>query len=157
MWARICFAPSAQLMPTLSSGALGNGNPKGFDGLAGKRAAAQVNDGHRSQQGQAFSRVLEVLLGGKKRGFAVERVEDGFHQQQINAAVHEAANLLVVGVPQLIEGHGASSRTRDLLRRRGRAAGGPSDPATQHGRAGFSLMNLSAARRATWAPARFRL
>ena len=101
-----------------------NGNPEGFDGLAGERAAAQVDNGHGSQQGQAFSRVLEILLGGKQRGFAVQRVEDGLHQQQVNAAVHEAADLLVVGVAQLIEGHGARGGARDFLRCRGRAAGG---------------------------------
>ncbi len=111
-------------MPTLSSGALRNGNPERFDGLPGERTAAQVNDGDGSQQRQAFSRVLEILLSGKERGLAVQRVEDGLHQQQVNAAVHEAANLFVVGVAQLIEGHGARRGARDFLRCRCRAAGG---------------------------------
>ena len=98
-------------------------------------------------RGKAFTRVFEILLGGEERGFAVERVKDRLHQQQVHAAVHEAADLLVVGVPQLIEGHSASRRAGNILRCRGRAAGGPEGsrhPALTRGILGHELVGSSA-------------
>ena len=98
MWARICFAPSAQLIPTLSSGAseteIQKASMVGPESVRPLRSTMVTE----AMQRQAFARVLEILLGGKERGFAVERVEDGFHQKQVNAALHETPDLLVVGV-----------------------------------------------------------
>ena len=46
----------------------------------------------------------KILFEGIERGFPVDGIEDRFSQEEINAAVHQAARLVVVGSDERIEG-----------------------------------------------------
>ncbi len=58
-----------------------------------------------------------------ERGLGVQRVEYGFDQQQIRAAVEQAVDLLAVGGAQVVEGHCAVAGIADVRRDRGGAVG----------------------------------
>ena len=97
-------APSAQLMPTLNGLRVRDRHPERVDRLARQRAAAAIGDRDRDHQRQpdaAFSSNTSSIA--TMRGLGVERVEDRFEQQQIAAAVDQAAHLFLVGVAQLVE------------------------------------------------------
>ena len=94
---------------------VGNGIPKCFDGLAGDAAiAAGLDEGHRGHERQRDIPIVEKFGDGKERRLGVERVEDGFDEQDVGAAVDQAARLLVIGVDQLFEGHAAARRAVDI-------------------------------------------
>ena len=90
------------------------------------------------------------------RGLGVEGVEDGLDQEQVDAAVDEAACRLAVGRAELVEGDVARPR---VVRRPARCEAvrfvGPSAPATQRGRPSRALAAASAASRASRAAAAF--
>ncbi len=69
--------------------------------------------------------VLEVFVDGEQGRLGVQRVEDGFQQQKIHAAVQQPARLLGIGRDQLIKGDGAERRVVDIRGKRGRLAGRP--------------------------------
>ena len=46
--------------------------------------------------GRRFPVVFKILFGGKQRCFAIQRVENRLDEQNIDAALDEAANLFVV-------------------------------------------------------------
>ena len=50
------------------------------------------------------------LRDREDRGLGVERVEDGLDQEEIGAAVEQAARLLGIGDAQIVEGDGAKAR-----------------------------------------------
>ena len=57
----------------------------------GERAAAAIDDGDRDHDRHAPAGGLEIFLDGEKRGLGIERVEHGLDQQQIDAALDQAA------------------------------------------------------------------
>ena len=65
--------------------------------LTRQRAAAAIGDRHRDHQRQPHAALVERLLDADQRGLGVERVEDGFEQQQVRAAVDQPERLLGVG------------------------------------------------------------
>ena len=71
--------------------------------LPRQRPAALVHDGARDEHGHLLVLLLEECLDGEEGGLAVGRVEDGLHQEDVHAAVQEAADLLRVRVNQLVE------------------------------------------------------
>ena len=73
-----------------------DGVPERLGHLAGERAAGGVGDGAGDDHRPAAVALLEERLDGEDRGLGVERVEDGLDQQQVGAAVDQAAGLLVV-------------------------------------------------------------
>ena len=86
--------------------------------------------------GSSMRALLEDLEHRDDRRLGVERVEDRLDQQQVDAAVDEAAHLVAVGVAHLVEGDRAKRRVvRRPARstasgwsarsRRRRSAGGP--------------------------------
>ncbi len=93
-------------------------HPEGIDRLARQRAPAAI--GHRggNHQRQADALLLEQLLDGNDGCLGVERVDDRFEQQQVAAAIDEAAHLLPVGVAELVERHVAEGRVVDVRRDR---------------------------------------
>ena len=93
--------------------------------LAGQHAAGEIGDGARHHHRQADAARLIKLGDGIERGLGVERVEDGLDQQDIGAAVDEAARLLGIGCAQLIEGDRAVARIAHVGRDRGGAVGRP--------------------------------
>ena len=64
-------------------------------------------------------RARRTGLDREDRGLGVERVEDRLDQQQVGAAVEQAARLLAVGLDQLVEGDVACARIVDVGRDRG--------------------------------------
>ena len=62
--------------------------------------------------GHARAALLEEPLDGEQRRLDVERVEDGLDEQQVDAAVDQAAGLLVVGRHELVEGDARARRGR---------------------------------------------
>ena len=89
-YGRISSGPSAQLMPTLNKLGVGDRDPEGLERLAGEGPAAAVGDRDRDHHRQAHAVLLEKLLDGEQAGLEVERVEDGFGQQQIDARLRPA-------------------------------------------------------------------
>ncbi len=90
------------------------------DHLARERAAAEVGDRDRDEDRQAHALLLEHVLDRHDAGLGVERVEDGLEQQDVGAAVDEAAHLIFVGRARLVERHAAERRVIDLRRDRQR-------------------------------------
>ena len=87
---------------------------EGIQRLSRKNASALVGDGARHHDGQAQLLLGEDILDGAQARLERQRVDGGFGQQQVAAAVDEAAHLLGVGVAHFIEGHGAKAGIRDF-------------------------------------------
>ena len=68
---------------------------------------------------------FKIFVDGEKRRLRVQRVENRFDQQDINAAFHQAARLFVVNLAQFVEGDAARGGAIHILRHRGRAIGRP--------------------------------
>ena len=77
--------PSAQLMPTLNRSAWAMEIKKASSVWPGKRPPAAVGDRHRGHHRQADVVLFEIFFDGEQAGLQVERVEDGFGQEDIDA------------------------------------------------------------------------
>ena len=93
--------------------------------LAGERAAGKVGDRARDHDRQVDALFLEHLAGGEDRRLGVERIEDGFDQDDVGAAIDQAAHLFGIGNPQIVEGDGAVAGIVDIGGNRGGAVGRP--------------------------------
>ena len=157
MKGRICFAPSAQFMPTLSSGMceteIQNASTVWPESVRPLRSTmvTETMTGTRLPEASKYSSMAN------RRGLGVQRVEDGFEQQQVDAAFDQGAGLLVVGFAQLVEGDAAGGGIADVLRDRGGARwSGPSSRRRSSGGRRCAAVKPSAARRAICAPAKLR-
>ncbi len=99
--------------------------PEGGRRLAGKGAPGTVGDRSRNHQRHADAAFGEDFLAGEDGRLGVQRVEDRFDQDEVGAAVDQAADLLAVGDAQFIERDRAVARIADVGRQRRRAIGGP--------------------------------
>ncbi len=99
-----------------------DGNPEGLERLRVERAA-RVENGDGNLDRDAASDLLEGLLDGEERGLGVERVEDGFDQQGVAAALDQAERLLAVGVDELHVGDAARAGVVGVAGNRGGAVG----------------------------------
>ncbi|MNS56080.1 hypothetical protein D3C72_889300 [compost metagenome] len=102
---------------------MGHGVPEGFGGLARQGAAGGVGDGAGNHDRQLEAQFLEHALHGEDRRLGVEGVEDGLDQDQVGAALDQAAGGLDVVFYQQIEGDVAVARVVDVGRQRAGAAG----------------------------------
>ena len=112
-----------------------NGNPKSVDRLSRECSPAAIDDRDRDDHRNALPRAFEIFLDCKKRRLSVERIENRFHQQKIDAAFHQSLRLGAVCLLQLIEGHRPCRGIRDVVRDRGRFRCRP------HG-AGYEALSL---------------
>jgi hypothetical protein len=106
--------------------------------LAGQRATGGVGDGPGDDDRPAPRILLEQRLAGEDRRLGVEGVEDRLDEQQVGAALDEAAGLLEVGGDELVVGDVALARVVDVRgdgRRAVRRAEGAGDVARPVGRA----------------------
>ena len=87
-------------------GHMRDGNPEGFGSLAGKSSSACVHDGSRNHYRHSSADGVEILLDSEKSRFAVQGVEDGLYQEQINSSFHEPFELYDVVVDNFAEGDG---------------------------------------------------
>ena len=97
--------------------------PERFRQLARQQAAGFVGDGARDHHGHVDAALLGDFGDRVERRLGVQRVEDGFDQQQIGAAVEQAVDLLAIGLAQIVEGDGAIAGIGDVGRDRGGAVG----------------------------------
>ena len=84
--------------------------PERVRGLAGEVAARPVDRG----EGDPERQLGRHVLGRDDRRLRVERVEDRLDQQQVDTALPEAADLLGVGLDDLVEGGGPVRRVVHL-------------------------------------------
>ncbi|MCY1284935.1 hypothetical protein D9M70_338560 [compost metagenome] len=78
--------------------------PEGFGGLPRQGAAGGVGDGAGNHDRQLEAQFLEHALHGEDRRLGVQGVEDGLDQDQVRAALDQAAGGLGVVLHQLVEG-----------------------------------------------------
>ncbi len=91
-------------------------DPERLDRLTGEVAPAAVDGGEREPERQ----LRHGVLRGRDRRLAVERVEDGLDQEQVDAAVAQRTHLPGVRLDDLVEGRGAERGLVDARRERER-------------------------------------
>ncbi len=96
--------------------------------LPGERPPAAVGNRDRDHQRETRTALREDLLDGRDPCLGVERVEDRLEQQNVGAALDEAARLLRIGVAQRVERRGAERGIVDVGRDRQRPVGRPHRP-----------------------------
>ena len=99
--------------------------PEGGRRLAGQRAAGEVGDRAGNHHRQVHALLDEHLVAGEDRRLGVQRVEDRLDQDDVGAAIDQAAQLFAIGDPQIVEGHGAVAGIVDVRRHGGGAVGRP--------------------------------
>ena len=120
--------------------------PERLRQLAGKKPAGFVGDGARNYHGNVDTARLGDLRDGIERRLGVQGIEDGFQQQQIDAAVEQAVDLLAIGLAQVIEADGAEAGVGDV----GRDRGGPVGRADRAGdKARLAVLGTDAGRGVT--------
>ena len=98
--------------------------PECLAGLAGERAAGGVGDGARDHHRQPQLVDVEVLLDGEQRRLGIERVENGFDDQDVDTALDQAVDGFQIGRAQLVEADIAEAGVIDVRRNGGGARGG---------------------------------
>jgi len=84
---------------------VGHGGPEGVHGHAEQGpGVARLGEGHGDHQRQLLAGLVEDVQAGQDGRLGVEHVEDGLHQQQVAAALDQAARRLHVGGVELVEG-----------------------------------------------------
>ena len=88
--------------------------PEGFRRLSGQRAAGRVGDRAGNHHWQSVATLatgfFEELFDGEQRRLGVERVEDRFDEQDVGAAIGQAANRLAVVLDQFVKAGVAKAR-----------------------------------------------
>ena len=102
-----------------------HGGPERLGHLARQGATRGVGDGAGDDHRPAPAVLLEQRLDREDRGLRVEGVEDRLDEEQVGAAVEQAAAGLLVRRHQLVVGHVAGGRVVDVGRDRGGAGGRP--------------------------------
>ena len=110
-----------------------DGDVEGVDGLSRQRAPATVGDRHRDHQGHGGAARGEHVLDGDEGRLRVQGVEYRLDEQQVAAAVEEAARLLGVGVAHGVEGARPQARVVDVGRDREGAVRRPDGPGHEPG------------------------
>ena len=83
------------------------------------------------------SLIILTFLDGKQRGLRVERVEDGFDQQQVHTPVEQGLDLLAVRLAKMIEAHGTEAGIVHLRREACGDGHRPDSAGHEAGLAGF--------------------
>ena len=122
-----------------------HGVPERLVGLARQGAARVVDDGTRHKHGDLLAPLLEVHVDGEHRSLRVEGVEDGLHEQHIDATVNQSLNLLDVRLDNLIVGAATERRVLHGGRHRQGLVGGADRTRGEAGLGGVLLGELHAA------------
>ncbi len=97
--------------------------PERFRQLSRQQAAGFVGDGARDHHGYVDAAFFGDFGNGVECRLGVQRVEDGFDQQQVGAAVQEPVDLFAIGLAQIVEGDGAIAGVGNVGRDRRGAIG----------------------------------
>ena len=100
--------------------------------MAGKIAPAKVGQGHRNHQRKLAPERLLGFERGHDRRLGIQRVEDGFDEDEVDAAVDERVDLFAIDRLDLVEIDLAEAGIVDVRRQRQRFVGRPEragDPA----------------------------
>ena len=73
-----------------------HGVPKTLDRLTRQDTTRRIGHGTGHHHGQAFTALSENLFDCKDRRLSIERVENRFNQNQIDAAIEQSIELLDV-------------------------------------------------------------
>ena len=98
--------------------------PERLGGLAGQGAPRGVGNRAGNHHRQADARIVKKPLDGEQRRLGIQRVEDGFHQQNIHATLDQALRRLGIGGDQFVEVDVAKAGVVDIRRQAGGAVGG---------------------------------
>ena len=102
---------------------VGDRIPERFRRLSSEQPPGPVGDRARDHHRQLQAAFLHDFGTGENRRLGVERVEDGFDQQHVDAAVDQSAHLLGVGAAQFVERDGAKTGVQNVWRNRRGAVG----------------------------------
>ncbi len=113
-YGRSCFAPSAQLRPTLSGRAWRtlsqNASTVWPDSVRPDASVMVPLIDHRHPEAQ----LVEQRLDGEDGGLGVEGVEDGLDEQDVRAALDQAATGVRVRPHELVPGDVPGARVVDV-------------------------------------------
>src|SRR5437667_2728138 len=79
------------------------GVPKCLDRLAADECDASFVERAGGDDGQPLACLLKVLFYSEQTGFEIERVDDGFGQQEVDTGLDQGRDLLVVRIDHFIE------------------------------------------------------
>lgn len=130
-----------------------DGGVEGFDGLS-RQGASRRGERAGDDDRQSHAAFGEEGFDGEDRCLGVQRIEDGFEHQQIDAAVHQAPGLIVVRLRELFESESPGAGVVHVRRHRQRMARRAHEPPTKRGFCGLRAVKASAASRAMAAPTR---
>ena len=102
-----------------------HGVPERRRRLAGQKTAGAVGDGAGNHHRHIDAARVARFRDGVDRRLGIERVEDGFDQQKVGAAVEQTLDLLGVSRAQLVEGNGAETGIGNVRRNRRGPVGRP--------------------------------
>jgi len=123
------LGPQGAIDADAQQGYMGDGVPEAFHRLTGHAAvAAGLNECDGRHDRHAPPSGSEYVLNGKEGRLRVERVENGFDQQEVRSPVQESANLIAVGTNKLLVGRAPRGGIVDV-RGDGRRLGGRPDRA----------------------------
>src|SRR5690606_37793185 len=105
--------------------------PEGLSGLAGQGTAGGIGNGARDHDRQLDTQLFEHPLHGENGRLGVEGVEDGLDQDQVGAALDQAAGGFAVVFHQCIEGDIAVAGIVHVRRQRAGATGRPEYPGNE--------------------------
>ncbi len=97
--------------------------PERFRQLPRQQPAGFVGDGAGDHHGHVDAALFGDFGDRIQRRLGVQRVEDGFDQQQVGAAVQQTLDLFAIGRAQIVEGDGAEAGVGNVGRDRGGAVG----------------------------------
>ena len=115
--------PSAQFSPITNGFACRTEFQKASVVWPGQRAAGGIRDRAGHHDRHRLAELIGKPRDGVERRPRIQRVEDGFHHQEIRAAGDQVSRRLAVGRHQLVEADVAQARVVHVRRQRGRAVG----------------------------------
>ncbi len=92
--------------------------PERLDRLAREVAAGEVGERHRDHHRDHLAPRLARLVDGDDGGLGVQRVEHCLDQDEVDAAVQQAVDLLAIDALDVVEGDGAVAGVVDDGRHR---------------------------------------
>src|ERR1700722_15049308 len=82
--------------------------------LAGKGASRSVGDGAGDHDRHVKAALGEGLEAGEDCGLGVQRIENGFDEEDVRSAIDEAPDLLAIGDAKLVKADRAEARIVDV-------------------------------------------